>query len=316
MSTVYIRFSVGQSGVLERVPLLERMLAHAPAPGLATDWRRDAFRTIAGDVALPSVAAAAALAAGAPPAAWYAVATPVHLVAGMTHVTLSGSGLLDIEPAEARSLAVDFNRVFRDAGLRLTVGRHGVLLCLFDRVCDVVTHDPETVIGNDLFGCQPSGTDAGRWRRWMSEIELWLFEHAINRARSGRRAPIITGLWFWGGGAPVAALPPVHGFCVGSDPLFAALETADGTSEFPGTGGAGVVVSTAAPGSARWQDLQARWLEPAVASLRAGRIQCLALSAGMQCVLVTSRRGWRFWRRPRPWWESFASADSETHGIQ
>ena len=310
------------AGVFERVPVLERLLTRATAPSHVADWRVDAFRAIAGaDAPMPSVAAAAAFAADVVPAAWYGIATPVHLVAGMTKVTLSEGGLLDLEPGDARSLAVDFNRVFGDAGVRLAVGRHAVLLCVFDRVFDVVAHDPETMIGDDVFGFQPTGMDAARWRRWMSEIELWLFEHEVNRARSSRGLPSITGLWFWGGGAPLAAMPPVHGWTAGRDPLFAALGTAvragdaGAASPLPSSEGAGVVVSAAVPGSALWPDIEARWLEPALANLRAGRIQRLALSAGPRCVVI-SGRGWRFWRRPRPWWESFELAENESHGIQ
>ncbi len=284
------------------------------------DWRAEAFRVLAPQASITPPIAATALAAAsssaastvnaapaAPPGAWCCIATPVYFTAGMSSVTMPDDGLVQLHPDEAAALASDFNRTFVDAGIRLFVTRAAILVCVFDGALEVTTHDPEAVAGHDLFDFQPAGTDAPRLRRLMSEIEMWLFDHALNRARTGAGRRPVTGLWLWGGGdarpAPAGPLlPAVHGWTAGHDPLFAAFGEA---TRFPTEAGPGVVVCTAQPGSATWADVEQRWLAPAAAALQSGRITRLDLSAGGRRFSVGRGPNLRFWRRPRPWWESF-----------
>jgi len=105
-TAVYIRLVDPRHCDSLRAPGLERLLAQASPPHASTDWRRDAFNIIAGTAAIPSVAAVALQAAlpAAPRAlagSWVCVATPVHLVAGMTNVTLPGHCILQLRAAES-----------------------------------------------------------------------------------------------------------------------------------------------------------------------------------------------------------------------
>jgi len=59
------------------------------------------------------------------------------------------------------------------------------------------------------------------------------------------------------------------------------------------------------PGSSEWLDVERRWLVPAVAALRSGRLKRLDLSAADRRFSVGRGLNLRFWRRPRPWWESY-----------
>jgi hypothetical protein len=318
---------------LQRSALLERLLARASAPIPVADWRREAFAVIAGDGAvMPAIARAlladdAVVGAGA----WVCLATPVHLVAGMSSVTLPEAGVLALSVAEAGALASDFNREFVGAGVKMLVRETaqaraagpmraaaqarevgsvrevapapgGLLLCVFDRVLDVATQTPEVALGRDVFEYQATGSDASRLRRVMSEMEMWLFDHAVNRARASRAMLPITGLWLWGGGPAKTPLPAVHGWVSGGDTFFSAFGDLAG---FPGEGGAGVVVNAERPGDGDWPEAESRWLIPALAALRAGRIDRIELSAADRRLTVRKGFGRRWWRRPRPWWESF-----------
>jgi hypothetical protein len=170
----------------------------------------------------------------------------------------------------------------------------------------------------------------------MSEIEMWLFDHAANRARAARGELPVTGLWLWGGGETLRALPSVRGWAAGRDPLFVAFDV---RTQFPtgsggpradaaasasaapdanarGDGGGGVVVCSEAPGSAAWPRVERDWLVPAMAALQSGRISQLQLSAVDRCFRLTSPRHWRFWRRARPWWEWFEIEGNESHGSE
>ena len=263
---------------------------------------------------MPPIAAAALLAAPrASVGAWVSVATPVHLSAGMSSVTMPEDGVLDLGPSEADTLAADFNRVFGGAGVRLTVGRGAVLLCVFDETLEVETHDPESVAGHDLFGFQPAGIDGPQLRRLMSEIEMWLFDHEVNRARVANARPQVTGLWLWGGGNTRATMPAVRGWTAGQDPFFTAFGS---EQQWPQEAGAGVVVCAQQPGSRGWLEVEQRWLEPAVAALKSGRIKRLQLSAADRRFTVAKRPTLRFWRRPRPWWESFEVTVGESNDFQ
>ncbi len=292
-------------------PSLDRLLTHASAPVTSTDWRCDAFGVIAGAAALPSPAAALLAADGALRGPWVCVASPVHLVAGMSNVTLGEDGVLRLDAGEAAALAADFNRVFADSGVRLAVGRAAVLLGVFDRVLRVSTHEPADVVGRDVFECQPLGADAPRLRRVMSEVELWLFEHAVNRARAAQGRAAITGLWLWGGGESLSTLGDVRGWSAGSDPLFAAFGNA---AQLPGGTAldAGVLVCDAPPGSADWPQVEQRWLEPLSRALRAGELERLTVSVQARRVDVLRGATWRFWRRPKSWWQYFALAGDES----
>jgi hypothetical protein len=136
----------------------------------------------------------------------------------------------------------------------------------------------------------------------MSEIEMWLFEHAVNRSRTSNAAAAITGLWLWGGGAALTSLPPVDGWTAGDDPFFSAFAT---RRESSGSA-SGVMVTATEPGSEEWRDVESSWLERSITDLRSGRIARLDLSAGSRCFSVGARWNWRLWRRHRPWWEYFA----------
>jgi hypothetical protein len=137
----------------------------------------------------------------------------------------------------------------------------------------------------------------------MSEIEMWLHEHALNAQRTARGELPISGLWLWGGGSTLAELAPLPIWIGGRDPLFSAWST---RPVLQASTGSGIVVLDAAPGSAAWPDAEALWLLPALRDLALGQIAALELSAGARRYSLSARWRWRWWRRSRPWWESFA----------
>lgn len=311
MSSQYFRF-IARDSSHRRVSLLEQLIACADDSAPVTDWRADAFGVIAPQGAcMPAVAAAAlcadraavdtaAVDAGAVDAAWVCAATPVHYEAEMSSVRMPVDGMLSLTPAGAETLASDFNRVWKGSGIRMTAARSAQLFCIFDRALKVVTHDPEDVLDRHIEEFLPAGEDAARLKQLISETEMWLFEHEVNRARTELNLPVINGLWFWGGGAPVASLPNLQGWAAGDDLFFNAF-SAPRDEKFQ----SGVVATGCVPGSDQWHAVESRWLHPAVAMLRTRRISRLQISAAHRCFTVTARGLRRFWRRRKAWWESF-----------
>jgi hypothetical protein len=300
VSAQYFRFTARTAADPRRSLLLEQLLARADKFAPVSDWRADAFRVIAPQAAaMPAVAAAALFAdRGVMQAAWVCIAAPVHYVAEMHNVRLAADDLPTLRPDEAETLAIDFNRVWSDSGTRLMAGRSADLYCVFDRALQVTTRDPEDAVGRHIEEYLPVGAGAPLLKRLMSEIEMWLFEHPVNGARTARGLEPITGLWLWGGGAAVTSLPAIQGFCAGNDVFFKTFAQ--------GAAGGGVIVMPDVPGSDAWRGAESQWLKPAVAQLRSGLISRLDLSAGARCFSVSARASLRFWRRRKPWWEWFA----------
>jgi len=320
VSSQYLRFSARGAPVRLRSPLLERLIARADDAIAVTDWRTDAFRFLAPQIEpLPGVGAAALFAAGGDAAgSWVFVATPVHYVAEMSNVRLAPDGILALSRTEAENLSLDFNHVWHDAGVRLIAGTSGELFCVFDRPLPATTHDPGEMLDRHIEKYLPSGADAPRLRHLMSEIELWLFDHGVNRTRTAAALPPVTGLWLWGGGPKLESMPRVTGFAVGADPLFrlfarpaaTAGARADDADLHSGAGShaeanSAVIVVAETPGTAAWGEVESRWLAPALEQLKKRRLARLAVSAGGRCYRITARSTLRFWRRARPWWEAF-----------
>ncbi len=231
----------------------------------------------------------------------------MHCVATMATVRLPQGGVLRLDAAEAAALAADFNRVFVEGGQRLLAAPDGSMCCVFDRPLAATTVDPLEAVGSDIHGFLPSGADGPMLRRFMSEIEMWLFEHPLNQRRTAAGAPPVTGLWLWGGGSMISRLPTLRGAIAGWDPLFAAwpeLALAPGWSGIRAAASAVVVIADS-PGSEAWRAVEVAWILPALAWLRSGGLESLDLSAGGRRYHLSARWRRRLWRRTRPWWEFF-----------
>lgn len=300
MSSQYFRFTARAAEPLRSQPL-ERLIARADGCTAVADWRADAFKLIAPDEAMPAVASAVLCAdRGAVNAAWVCLATPVHYVAEMNSVRMAENGMLSLTPAAAETLASDFNRVLGSDGIRMIATRSAQLIVIFDRSHAAATHDPREVRGQAIEPYLPAGSYSADLRRLMSEMEMWLFEHAINEARKRTRQAPISGLWFWGGGAALGSLPRVQGWTAGEDVYFNALG-----STRSDTDGNAVIVVDAAPGNGSWPEAESRWLKPACEQLKARKLSELKISAADRCFTVSARGMQRFWRRTKPWQESF-----------
>jgi hypothetical protein len=295
LSSQYFRFNAGAQSAPRRAKLLERLVARADSSAQVSDWRADAFRILAPQAqGVPGIAAAALFAdCGAVTGQWVCLATPVRYLAESSNVRLPADGILTLSKAQAETLALDFNRIWLDSGVRLQAGGSARLYCIFDANLEVATHDPLEVLDQHIEEYLPVGVDAPKLRRLMSEIEMWLFAQTVNT---------INGLWLWGGGTVLDTLPSVQGSTEGQDVFFSAFS---GHTTLPGNSSRVITVNES-PGAEMWQDIEAKWLKPALAQLRSGAISKLEISAGLQSYAVTASGSRRFWRRSKPWWESFA----------
>jgi hypothetical protein len=166
----------------------------------------------------------------------------------------------------------------------------------------------------------PGGPAYAPWRQALSEAQILLHDHPLNKARQAAGKPAVNSLWPWGGGR----LPPPgtgrHDALWSGDPVAAGVARLLGIAhaELP----AGFVATSAHHALAihdamespargadaiAWRDaleaFESDWLAPALAALRSGRLDGLCLLApgelGSAELQVGRHDLWKFWRKPR-----------------
>jgi hypothetical protein len=322
----------GASG-LPRLPLLERLFARSRVSALDADWRgwlaeRYASESLRAATPAAIVAAACcgrALAGEASEQVW--LATPVHYFAGLDSVHLHPAGLLRLDEQQQQLLVMDFARVFADSPWTLrAIGQRELLLS--GPAIAASGADPARFAGSDPSAGLPRGEGAGTLRGLGAEMEMWLYEHALNLERLGHGELPVTTLWPWGattdrGMAPPAREhPPVrarHARLYGRDSYAAALwqlQSAEAHA-LPVSFDAASITADAddiflypllqpdGPGAALLQ-LEQRWLPGALRALRRRRVSVLWLLAGGHAYSLRWLDLGRFWRAPAPWWETLA----------
>jgi hypothetical protein len=254
------------------------------------------------------------------------MATPVHLVAGLTSLHLDRRSILRLPSAELTTLAAEFQRVFHDSGFRLQPLDTGGFLLFGPPVPLADTLEPARSMGENVADGMRGGTGATALRRLGAEIEMWLHDHAVNDARKSRGQPPVTGLWLWGGGPvpPVsddrAATRAAGAIAFGSDAYLQGLWAGNGANvlplppqlagifSYPQAQRAVLVIEVGdmLHANPRWTffdaiaQIDTRFMAPAVAALRRGDVGRLVLLANDRELTVRARDRFKFWRRALP----------------
>ena len=325
---------------LPRLVCLEKWLARGHTVRLTAGWQQWVLgEFFEGRYATTPWAtlAAAALTPVVTGHSW--LATPVHLLVGIDTLRVHPAGLLTLDASEQQTLAADFASVFHGSGWSLHVTGRRDMLIAGDKGLRAYSADPARWLGADPASAVPVGPDASALRRLSSELEMWLHEHPVNRARRERGRLTISGLWLWGGGAlgAPAAAPAAHvaHLAPGATPALSSMTGStvqvfggdlflDGLcrlagatsqvlplswpSDHPGTHGDTLVHCAlgAAPDNESLQSLERDIIAPLTRQLYRGGADRLTLLVGERAVTLR-RPGWRLWTalaRSRPWWES------------
>lgn len=186
---------------LPGLQLISRFGTRNPVPG---GWRPWLSQWLIGSDAgaVGSVVAAMVPVAPirAPALAW--IATPMHLIAGMTSVHVDRRSILRLDPEEQAMLAADFQRVFHDSGFHLQPLEAGDFLMLGPQMSRAETKEPARAMGASM--SEHAGSNPAL-RKLVVELEMWLHDHPINDTRRRRGELPVTGLWLWGGGLAATA---------------------------------------------------------------------------------------------------------------
>jgi hypothetical protein len=259
--------------------------------------------------------------------AW--IATPAHLIAGLTSLHLDRRSILRLPIADLESLAKDFNHVFVDADLSLTPLSSGDFLLQGPGTLTGSTTEPARALVADLEAALPKGSNARSLKRLGAELEMWLHASPLNETRQRAGQLPVSTLWLWGGGPRSTASahraplldPPSNtraDVAFGTDPYLAGLWHLRGGSQIralpdqlnsqPGQPDAQrtLLVTEVTPLLQKnphcsvleaLADLDRRFLTPALAALRQGDIESVVILANDIEVRLRRHDRLKLWRR-------------------
>ena len=231
-------------------------------------------------------------------------ADPITLIAGRDDVLLAGC-VADLTMSEASALIALLNAHFRCDGLEFHAPRPDAWFLTVREPPELATTSLDRVHGS-IYPYLPSGADAAKWRRWMSEMQMLLHEHPINVQRETRGQAPVSGIWIGEGGIKGQAE---------AIPALTIVATADTAGDIV-RGVARQRGTDALPLPPTWQDLESNdtlavlsaasdaahvalidrdWFAPATAALEHGTLNALTLLADGNGAVIT-------WTAQSPSW--------------
>ncbi len=187
-----------------RLPALEKLLARGVAitapPRSPEQWLCDAFGA---DGVAPVRAAADGITTEG--GHWFC-ADPVSLHLQRAQVVLvPESGL---QQDEAAAMCAGLNEHFAGSGMHFFAPHPQRWYMALQDAPRISTTPLRTVAWQDAKLHQPQGEGALEWQRIMTEMQMLLYAHPVNRAREARGEPVVNSLWLWGEGRAVPLKKP------------------------------------------------------------------------------------------------------------
>jgi len=300
-------------------PALRRLLRRSQVTAGSGSLERALFRLFGwqGD-GEPPVAAVTARADGFDAACWMR-ADPVHLIADLHGVRLLDATVLQPEAAEARQFAEAFDQTYAPEGLRLLTPHPARWYLRLEQPPRMQTTALPAALGRDIRTLLPVGDDAGVWNGRATEVQMLFYDQPANIERERRRQPIVSGLWFWGGGAqPDALQAPACALyadeitarglarcsasaCNPQPATWQALQEAAGDEAAVCVVLDGLRHCEGSEDIGGWQlaveALERDWFAPLAAALGRRQLTRLTLDTGGETYSVAAADLWKFWRR-------------------
>lgn len=256
-------------------------------------------------------------------------ADPVHLRADQSRLRLFESHSFFITRDEADALVAAINDFSAGRGWRLSAPHPQRWYLELPAAPDMQTTPLAEAAGQDIDALLPRGQDAPHWAGMLSELQMLLHEHPVNRTREQRGEPVINSLWLWGGGVLPATISPTVDAVFAGDVLARGLARHAGTACHPvpefmgdllsaGTGRRRLLVLDELAWPAHYGDvdgwlvqlaqLESVWFMPLLVALNSGRIGSLVIDAcNGHCFSTDGKRQRGFWKRIRPFEAQFTA---------
>ena len=131
--------------------------------------------------------------------------TLCHSAVGIGSMTMEDPDQIQVSEAESRQLLADMTPYFAEDGLTLHYFEPALWLCSGEPLRDVRTASLDRVIGKDLSEWQPAHGESTKLRRLQNEMQMLLYTHTVNDARSRARVASINSIWLHGTGESAMA---------------------------------------------------------------------------------------------------------------
>jgi hypothetical protein len=139
-------------------------------------------------------------------AAW-ALITPCNWLVGQVAVTLNDPHELALSPQELDALRLSMAPYFEEDGITLHPHTDGSWLACGEAFRGLRSASPEWALHQDV---QPWLPDHDGLRRLQNEMQMLLYTHPVNDARSQASRPTVNSFWISGTGALGAGRPSAH----------------------------------------------------------------------------------------------------------
>ncbi|MBU1350894.1 MAG: phosphoglycerate mutase [Gammaproteobacteria bacterium] len=138
--------------------------------------------------------------------AW-AFVTPCQWQVSTDHVTLRNPEHLALDEAASRALLAIVTPWFAEDGITLHYDQPTRWLASSPLFADLATASLERVLQRDVRAWMPDAKAARTLHRLHSEMQMLLYTHAFNDARSERGLPVINSFWVHGTGTMPTPAP-------------------------------------------------------------------------------------------------------------
>jgi len=135
----------------------------------------------------------------------WALISPCHLQIHSDHVAMQDPGLLQLKEDESRTLLAAMQPYFKEDGIALHWHSAHTWLAQGPVFQDLTSASLERVRGEPIDPWIPRQPAAQGLRRLQNEMQMLLYTHALNDARSARGQAPVNGFWISGTGSPMAA---------------------------------------------------------------------------------------------------------------
>ena len=124
--------------------------------------------------------------------------TPCHWAMGREHATLTDPAMLYLNEADSRTLLAAMQPYFATEGITLHYWQPTCWLARGDVFVSLPTAAPDRVLGRNVDRWLP---DSKAIKLLQNEMQMLLYTHPLNDARSAKGLPSVNSFWLSGSGA-------------------------------------------------------------------------------------------------------------------
>jgi len=123
----------------------------------------------------------------------------VHLQADKDNARLLPFAALSVSHNESSALIESVNQLINPDQLRVEETRNGHLYLCGMPATSLDTWPAHAVANGKIANYLPRDSQAGDWRRLMTEVQMLFHDHPVNNDRVAAGLLPINAMWFWGG---------------------------------------------------------------------------------------------------------------------